>query len=128
MRPALKLLVLAVFAVSLCLFYLASRFATDNSAAVTIEVPLLGDLEVRLWVALLVSFALGAILTGLAAAYQVARLGLLARRYRKIIRGLESEVHQLRNLPLTDDGPAPGKSASEPETAPAPRRALGRGA
>jgi uncharacterized integral membrane protein len=128
MRPALKLLVLAVFAASFCLFYLAWRFARDNSGSVTIVVPGLSDVEVLLWVALLAAFALGAILMGLAAAYRVARLGLLARRYRKIIRGLESEVHQLRNLPLTDDEPASEGSVSEPEPVPAPRRALGRGA
>jgi hypothetical protein len=128
MRPALKLLVLVVFAASLCLFYLASRFAADNSGAVTIGVPLLGDVEVRLWAALLAAFAGGAVLAGLAMAYRVARLGLLARRYRKIIRGLESEVHQLRNLPLTDEEPARGDPAPQPEADPAPRRALGRGA
>lgn len=128
MRPALKLLVLAVFAASFCLFYLASRFAAANSGVVVIEVPLLGGIEVVLWTALLAAFAGGAILAGLAAAYQVARLGLLARRYRKIIRGLESEVHQLRNLPLSDEEPAPGESLSRPEEGLAPRRALGRGA
>ena len=128
MRPALKVLVLAVFAASFCCFYLAWRFATDNSGAVIIKAPVSGDVEVLLWIALLSAFALGAILTALAVAYQAARLGLLVRRYRKIIRGLESEVHQLRNLPLTDDEPAPGRSVSESEVAPAPRRALGRGA
>jgi len=122
MRLARRLLVLAVFVAA---FYLAWRFAMDNSRAVTIEVPLLEDVEVLLWVALLAAFALGAILAGLAAAYQVARLGLLARRYRKIIRGLESEVHQLRNLPLAD---AQEEPTTEPDSAPAPGRALGRGA
>jgi uncharacterized integral membrane protein len=125
MRPALKLLVFAVFAASFCFFYLAWRFAMDNSGAVTIGVPLLKNVEVSLWVALLAAFVLGAVLAGLVAAYQMARLALLARRYRKIIRGLESEVHQLRNLPLADDAAEP---PSEPDAAPAPGSALGRGA
>jgi hypothetical protein len=30
----------------------------------------------------------------------VVKKNLVARRYRKVVRGLESEIHQLRNLPL----------------------------
>ena len=125
MRLARRLLVAVVFGAA---FYLAWRFAMDNSGAVIIEAPLLGGVEVLLWIALLSAFALGAILAGLAAAYQAARMGLLVRRYRKIIRGLESEVHQLRNLPLTADDPEAGKPVSGPEAPPASRRPLGRGA
>ncbi len=125
MRLARRLLVVAVFG---AVFVLTWRFATGNSGVVIIEAPVLADIEVSLWIALLVAFALGAIVTGLVAAYQVARLGLLGRRYRKIIRGLESEVHQLRNLPLTEDEPALGEGVSGPGAVPAPRRALGRGA
>ena len=125
MKLARRLLVVAVFG---AVFYLAWRFAMDNSGAVIIKIPVVQDIEILLWIALLTAFALGGVLAGLGAAYQVARLGLLARRYRKIIRGLESEVHQLRNLPLIDDEPALGESVSEPEEAPVPRRPLGRGA
>jgi uncharacterized membrane protein YciS (DUF1049 family) len=125
MRLARRLLVVAVFG---AVFVLTWRFAAANSGVVIIQAPLVADIEVSLWIALLVVFALGAIAAGLVAAYQVARLGLLGRRYRKIIRGLESEVHQLRNLPLTEDEPEPGEGVSEPGAAPAPKRALGRGA
>jgi uncharacterized membrane protein YciS (DUF1049 family) len=129
MRWARRVLVVAVF---VAVFYLAWRFAMDNSGVVIIKTPVVQDAEVLLWIALLVAFALGAVLAGLVAAYQVARMGLLARRYRKIIRGLEAEVHQLRNLPLTNDepalqGPAAGSGGS-PAPSPGPRRALGRGA
>ena len=34
------------------------------------------------------------------AMYEVLKKGLVARRYRKVVKGLESEIHQLRNLPL----------------------------
>ena len=44
-----------------------------------------------------------AVVAALLTFYQMAKLGLVARRYRKAVRGLESEVHQLRNLPLADD-------------------------
>ncbi len=125
MRLVRRLLVVAVFGAA---FVLTWRFATGNSGVVIIKTPVLADIEVSLWIALLVAFAVGAIVAGLVAAYQVARLGLLGRRYRKIIRGLESEVHQLRNLPLTEDEPARVEGVSGPGAPPAPRRALGRGA
>lgn len=125
MRLARRLLVVAVFG---ALFFLAWRFAADNSGVVTIKTPVWEGGEVSLWIGLLAAFALGAIVTGLVAAYQVARLGLLGRQYRKIIRRLESEVHQLRNLPLTEDDSASEDSVSGPEAAPVPKRPFGRGA
>jgi hypothetical protein len=125
MRLARRLLGIALFVAILVFGW---RFAADHAGLVTIKTPVSEGAEVSLWMALLLAFALGAVLTGFAAAFQVARMSLLARGYRKIIRGLESEVHQLRNLPLTDDELAPGESVSGPDAAPAPRRALGRGA
>ena len=127
MRLARRLLGIALFGAILVFGW---WFAADHAGPVTLKTPASEGAEVSLWMALLMAFALGAVLTGLAAAYQVARMSLLARGYRKIIRGLESEVHQLRNLPLADDEPAQGKPVSGPEAAPAPgpRRALGRGA
>jgi uncharacterized integral membrane protein len=125
MRLVRRLLVVAVFGL---VFFLSWRFAMDNSGSVVIKIPVWQDVKVLLWIALLAAFALGAVLAGLGAAYQVARLALLARRYRKIIRRLESEVHQLRSLPLADDELVAGEPVSRPEVSPAPRRALGRGA
>jgi hypothetical protein len=65
--------------------------------------------ETPLWQALLVAFAAGAAGVGLGALWQVLRLGMLARRYRRTVGRLESEIHQLRNLPLAGDegGEAP---------------------
>jgi uncharacterized integral membrane protein len=125
MRLARRLLVVAIFG---AVFFLAWRFAMDNSVTVVIKTPVSQDVEVLLWIALLVAFAGGAVLAGLAAAFQVARLGLLGRRYRKTIRRLESEVHQLRNLPLAEDEAALKEPVSGPEVPPVPRRPLGRGA
>jgi hypothetical protein len=103
-------------------------FAADHEQLVTIKTPISSDAEVSLWLALLLAVALGAIAVGSIAAYQMARMGLLARRYRGIIRKLEAEVHELRNLPLDEDAPAPAKPTPELEGAAAARRALGRGA
>ena len=82
------------------------RFAAQNSSPVTVGY-LAGETPgVALWLALLVAFGLGAVVTALFAGMSLARTGLLARRYRKTVAGLEAEVHQLRNLPLIDEDPA----------------------
>jgi len=124
MRFVRKLLVVALFVGVLVLGW---RFAADHSDLVVIRIPAVEDIHVALWVTLLCSFGLGVAVTAAFAATRMARQGLLSRRYRKIIRDLEAEVHQLRNLPLSEEEPAlePTRSGSE---RPAPGRALGRGA
>ena len=49
----------------------------------------------------------GAGFTSASLFYQVARKSLVARRYRKTVAGLESEIHQLRNLPLASSEAEP---------------------
>ncbi len=79
----------------------AWRFASQNAAEVTIYL-WFGEIEkVSLWVALVTAFLGGALVAGLFGGYEWAKAGLLARRYRSTVAGLEAEVHQLRNLPLT---------------------------
>jgi len=104
------------------------RFAHDHGAPVVIQLPGLAPLEFTLWLALLLAVGLGAAISLLATTYQVTRLKLLSRRNRKLIKGLEAEVHQLRNLPLSDaEAPAiPAETGGEPEEM--AERALGRGA
>jgi len=81
-------------------------FANRNAAPVQIDY-LIGTLDEPGWVIVLLAVALGAIAAALVLGLQVARLALTARRYRKLVSGLEEEVHQLRNLPLAaPDGPA----------------------
>ena len=82
-------------------------FYAANSAVV--EIDLLGFmvLEVSVWKLALGSFGLGAGLAFFVAVLLGIRGLELRRRYRRAIRQLESEVHQLRSLPL--------KSAGEPE-------------
>ena len=76
------------------------NFATRNGGTVRIDL-LLGVVEdARVWLVLLVSAACGAALVALVSATLLLRSGFLARRYRKAITELETEVHQLRNLPL----------------------------
>jgi len=125
MKLLRRLLGIALFVGVLVLGW---RFASDHGEIVTVKLPGLAPMEVALWMALLVSGAVGAVAVGILASLRVARLGLEARHYRKVIRGLEAEVHQLRNLPLSDEDPEPAGPALEAEQAASPRRALGRGA
>jgi uncharacterized integral membrane protein len=123
MRVVRRLLVVALFVAALVLGW---WFARANSAAVTVDY-LVGRVEeVSLWAALLGAFAAGAIAAGGIGLYQVSKLLLVKRRYRKTVRGLEAEVHQLRNLPLAVDEAARDEPASL--AASGPRGALERGA
>lgn len=113
MRTVRRLLVLVLFVAALVLGW---RFAGANLTPVRVDY-LLGALEAPLWAVLAASFALGAALLGVGALYQMARLSLTARRWRKVAQGLEKELHQLRNLPLAAPSDAPARSSAG---APAP--------
>jgi len=125
MQLARRLVGVALFVAILVLGW---NFAAEHSAPVTIHIPFTAGLEVALWLALLVAFGLGAVLTGTVAMLRATRQGLVARRYRRMIRDLEAEIHQLRNLPLSGDEPAAVPPEADDGGAPAPKRALGRGA
>ena len=97
MQTVRRLLALALFA---GLFAVAWRFASANATEIQIDLLLLQLPAVPIWVALLTAVGLGALSAGVSLGYQVIKKNLLARRYRKTVRSLESEIHQLRNLPL----------------------------
>jgi len=85
------------------LLYLAWRLVTANGLEVEIDF-LVGRLEgVALWKALGGAFGLGVATVGFALVLQLLRARLTARRYRKRLSDLETEVHQLRNLPLAPE-------------------------
>jgi uncharacterized integral membrane protein len=93
------------------LLYVGWRFPMENAEGVSISY-LFGSFEaVPVWVALLAAFGAGAALATVAGSLRVAKLGLATRRYRKAVNDLESEVHQLRNLPLSADGGLPAGGA-----------------
>lgn len=101
---ARRTVVLAVF---VALLVAGWRFAASNSTTVEVDYLVGTRSGVALWLVLTVSFASGVAVAGVLAAWALARSHLLARRYRKKLAGLEAELHQLRNLPLLDDEPAP---------------------
>ena len=73
-------------------------FAANNSGSVVVHHPG-GELgEFKIWAALAGTFGVGVALTALIAIYRGARMRLVLRRYRKMLDGLQAEIHQLRNL------------------------------
>lgn len=88
------------------LLYLTWRIVSENDAPVKVDF-LIGRVELLVWEALLGAFVSGAALVGIFTLYQMARGGLVSRRYRKKLSSLESELHQLRNLPLQPESIQP---------------------
>ena len=110
MRFVRRLLVLAII---VGLFFAATFFRDNNQGEVVIDLLAVQTPPVAVWLALVAAFALGAVCASASLFYQVARKSLVARRYRKTVAGLESEIHQLRNLPLASgEAEAPGADGS----------------
>jgi uncharacterized integral membrane protein len=103
-----RVLVVAVFG---ALFFAVWRFVNGNGTPTTVHLVFFDLHSVPLWLALLGAFLLGAASAGASLVYELAKKSFAARRYRKELAGLESEIHQLRNLPLAapdaSGGPAP---------------------
>jgi uncharacterized integral membrane protein len=77
------------------------QFAARNAGLIDVDY-LFGRAEgASAWLVLLAAFALGALLIAILSGLELIRARMLARRYRKEIGNLESEVHHLRNLPLS---------------------------
>ena len=105
MRALRRALAIAVF---VGLLVAGWRFAADHPHPVRIHY-LVGETgELALWAALLGAFVAGGVIVGVLAAFQLARLSMLARRWRKSTARLEGEVHELRSLPLAPAGPEEG--------------------
>ena len=90
-------------------------FVTRNAAGIRLDFLAVRFESVAVWVVLLGAFGGGVLVTAAAALLRGARLRLEIRRYRKAARELESEVHQLRNLPLAPDAPALQENGGELE-------------
>lgn len=104
-----RVVVLAVF---VALLVGGWSFARRNETPVTVDYGA-DTIQGPEWAILLGAFGLGAGFVGLLALHQGVRHALTARRYRKVVRGLEEEVHQLRNLPLGPPDAAAARRAPE---------------
>jgi hypothetical protein len=96
-----RLLVAAVFIGVACLAYV---FPTSNAMPVSLGLDWpaegLRSPDVPLWVVVSITYLLGLGTASAAFVWKIMKQGLAGRRYRKAVAGLESEIHQLRNLPL----------------------------
>jgi uncharacterized integral membrane protein len=120
MRAARRVLAIASFVALLIGGWL---FTARHPQGVSIDYFAGRTAEIPLWLALVAAFALGGALVAGGLGYQMLRLAMLARRYRKAVAKLEIEIHELRNLPLHRDA-----GAADDALPPAPPvRALPRG-
>lgn len=101
MKIARRILAVAFF---LAAFAIAYRFSGGNEQEVVVDLLFMTAPPTPLWLALVLAFSLGASGAALLLFYELGKLGLTTRRYRKTVASLESEIHQLRNLPLAADG------------------------
>ena len=110
MQTVRRLMALALFA---GLFVAAWSFASENTTPIEEVHLLLFEIRaVPVWKALLAAFGAGVLLTSVLLGYQLIKKNLVARRYRKAVKSLESEIHQLRNLPLAGTGSALASQAN----------------
>ena len=78
-------------------------FQSANLAVIDIDLLWMTIEDVSVWKLVLSAFALGATLVLLLAVFFYMRGAILRRRYRATIRRLESELHQMRSLPLSEE-------------------------
>jgi len=76
-------------------------FPDANSTPVDIDLLWVRVPNVEAWLLLLGSMLFGALLATLVVGFAWLKARVLNRRYRKVIKRLESELHQMRSLPLT---------------------------
>ena len=97
------------------------NFAAANAATIQIDLLWTTLVEISVWRLVVVSFALGGTIVGATFGFLWLRGWELRRRYRKTIRKLESELHQMRSLPLSgaadagfvESGPADSGSSRD---------------
>jgi hypothetical protein len=75
-------------------------FRAGNASTTDLDLIWIRLVDVEIWRVILVALAAGALLGAVLVGFAWLRARLLNRRYRSTIRKLESELHQLRSLPL----------------------------
>ena len=110
MKTLRRLLALLLFGAA---FVLAYRLAGANELPITVDLLFVRTSPTELWIVLVAAAGVGAVLASAILLFELARVGLLARRYRKTVTALEAEVHELRNLPLEVDEGGPRLGAAD---------------
>jgi len=109
------------------LFYGALRFSSENAQLVAIDYVAGQTAEIALWQALALAAGAGALLSALPLGFLWTRSRLLAWQYRRAMGRQQSEIHQLRNLPLAPAESAAPKGALDVADPPISRGALDSG-
>lgn len=112
-----RLILVLVFAGVALIAYI---FPTSNTEPIALGFDWFGESfrlpEVPVWAVVSVAYVLGIGTATAALTWKIMKQTLAGRRYRKTVAGLESEIHQLRNLPLEGAdaiGTDPALSAGE---------------
>ncbi len=101
------LVLIGLFVGTLCMGW---TFRANNSVPVDIELIWIQVPRIELWSVILIAMAAGAILSALFFGFAWLRQRLLSGRYRRAIKRLETELHEMRSLPLASH--RSGKSGS----------------
>lgn len=86
-------------------------FPAANSTAVDVDLLWVRVPNVEVWLLLSGSIGFGALLATLVVGFAWLKARLLNRRYRKVIKRLETELHQMRSLPLSPSGASSGAAS-----------------
>jgi hypothetical protein len=101
-----------VLGIALGLIWMGWSFRSGNAEVVDLDLVWFRMQNVPVWWALSLAVLAGALAGGGVGWVAWLRQRLVNRRYRKTIERLESEVHQLRSLPLEGSAPASGRTAA----------------
>lgn len=104
MKMLKRLLLLALF---LAVVWAAIEFRDRNLDPMVVHLLVWQTPALPVWSVVIGAFLAGGVAATVLLMLRVTRSTLTARRYRKAANRLESEVHQLRNLPLAAE-PGPG--------------------
>lgn len=97
------------------MLWLGWSFRAENATPIDLDLVWVRFSNVELWRMVLVSIGFGVVVSALVVGFAWLRSRLLNRRYRRVIRRLETELHELRSLPLTGSEPPITMSAPEKE-------------
>ncbi len=100
----MKRLILLIVGIGLFVgtLWLGWSFRSGNATPIDLDLIWLRVPNLEIWWVILVSMAIGAVATGILLSFSWLRIRLLNHRYRRAIRKLEAELHELRSLPLSE--------------------------
>jgi len=92
-------------ALFVAIFWLGWSFRAENATPIDLDLIWIQFPNVEVWRVILVAIGAGAVGSAIVVGFAWLRSRLLNRRYRRTIQRLETELHELRSLPLTGSEP-----------------------